>query len=70
MTFLTDEDYSVIFLRRVLHSEIFEEDLSMLQAMEFPAITLVIFCLLKSGRRITLMIFYTLGGIRDIQREN
>jgi hypothetical protein len=42
----------------------------MLQAMEFPAITLVIFCLLKSGRRITLMIFYTLGGIRDIQREN
>ena len=43
----------------------FEEDFYMLQAMEFPAITLVIFCLLKSGRRITLMIFYTLGGIRD-----
>jgi hypothetical protein len=42
---------------------------TLLQAMEFPAITLVIFCLLKSGRRITLMIFYTLGGIRDIQRE-
>jgi hypothetical protein len=36
--------------------------------MEFPAITLVIFCLLKSGRRITLMIFYTLGGIRHIQK--
>eukprot|EP00092_Neocalanus_flemingeri_P007851 GFUD01008476.1.p1 GENE.GFUD01008476.1~~GFUD01008476.1.p1 ORF type:complete len:593 (+),score=112.20 GFUD01008476.1:105-1883(+) len=31
--------------------------------LEFPSITLVIFLLLKTGRRITLMVFYGLGGV-------
>jgi len=31
--------------------------------LEFPTITIVIMMLLKSGRRITLMIFYSLGGV-------
>ena len=31
--------------------------------LEFPSITLVIFLLLKAGRRVTMMIFYTLGGL-------
>merc|ERR1719184_489952 len=31
--------------------------------MEFPSITLVIFLLLKAGRRITMMLLYALGGI-------
>eukprot|EP00088_Acartia_fossae_P014886 TRINITY_DN18038_c0_g1_i1.p1 TRINITY_DN18038_c0_g1~~TRINITY_DN18038_c0_g1_i1.p1 ORF type:complete len:399 (-),score=52.45 TRINITY_DN18038_c0_g1_i1:31-1227(-) len=33
------------------------------KALEFPGITLVIFMLLKTGRRLTLMIYYTFGGI-------
>ena len=33
------------------------------QALEFPSITLVIFLLLKTGRRITLIIFYSLAGV-------
>jgi len=33
------------------------------KALEFPSITIVILMLLKTGRRITLMIFYTLGGV-------
>jgi len=31
--------------------------------LEFPAITIVILLLLRTGRRWTLMVFYTLGGI-------
>jgi len=33
------------------------------KALEFPSITLVIFLLLKAGRRITLMVFYTICGL-------
>ena len=31
--------------------------------MEFPAITFVIVCLVKAGRRNTLMLLYFVGGL-------
>ena len=33
------------------------------KALEFPSITLVIFLLIKAGRRLTLILFYTMAGV-------
>jgi len=33
------------------------------KALEFPSISLVIFLLIKAGRRLTLILFYTLAGV-------
>merc|ERR1712212_1348928 len=33
------------------------------KALEFPSITLVIFLLIKAGRRLTLILYYTMAGV-------
>ena len=40
------------------------------KALEFPSITLVIFLLIKAGRRLTLILFYTLAGVGSNTKPN
>jgi len=54
--------YGLTLNSNTLGTELFTT-FSIGKLLEFPSISLVIFLLLKTGRRITLILFYGLGGI-------
>jgi len=54
--------YGLTLNSNTLGTELFTT-FSIGKLLEFPSITLVIFLLLRAGRRVTLLGFYTLGGL-------